>query len=195
MAEIDYHIKMQSLTGEPDECGDLGIAMTSGDQCVLVLVDALGHGKIAHDIALAARSGVEDSRDKPVTEIITEIHHRLKGTRGAVAAACRLDPETGTLLYSGMGNISIRILGSHPERLVTRDGVLGYMIPTPRQGEARLFPGDILVMTSDGIREHYDPDMYPDLFTGSAEDIAEGLIRHLGRQTDDASCIVLRYGI
>ena len=158
-------------------------------------MDALGHGKIAHDIALAARASVEADPPLPVTEIITAIHHSLKGTRGAVAAVCRLDTDTGLLTYSGMGNISIRIIGSRPERLVTRDGVLGYMIPTPRQGETRLFPGDILVMTSDGIREHYDPDMFADLFTGNARDIAQSLIRHLGRQTDDASCIVLRYGL
>jgi len=78
---------------------------------------------------------------------------------------------------------------------MTRDGILGYMIPTPQQGEARLVRGDLLVMSSDGIREHFDPDNFADLFTGSAEDIAWGLIKNLGRQTDDASCIVLRYGI
>lgn len=195
MTQLDFHILEQPLTGEIGECGDLGFVKTTETNCVLALVDALGHGATARRIALAARTCLEKNHEHPVTEIITRIHGCLRGTRGAVAAVCRLDLTTGELVYSGIGNISIRLLGSRQDRLLVRDGILGYMIPTPRQGEARLIPGDLLIMSSDGIREHYDPDNFPDLFTGSAEDIAKSMARNLGRQTDDASCIVLRYGI
>lgn len=195
MAEIDVHIIAKALTGIPEECGDMGFARTDGNRCTLALVDALGHGKTAHGIALTARTCLEENYDRPVTEIVAALHKSLRGTRGAVAAVCRLDLSCDTLIYSGVGNISLRLLGSRQERLVIRDGILGYMIPTLRQSETRLFPGDLLVMSSDGIREHYDPDNYPGMFTGRAEDIAGSVIRDLGRQTDDASCIVVRYGI
>ena len=195
MVELDLHIMERALTGDPEECGDLGFARTLETNGLFCLVDALGHGKTARQIALMAQSYLEENYERPVTEIISGIHKSLRGTRGAVAAVCRLDLSSGTLVYSGMGNISVRILGNGQERLVVRDGVLGYMIPSPRQGQAQLFPGDLLIMSSDGIREHYDPDSFPGLFTGSAKDIAQRLIRDLSKQIDDASCIVVRYGI
>ena len=195
MTELDVYIAEQALTGEPEECGDLGFVKTMGTECLIALVDALGHGKTAHGIAVNAQACLEENYHRPVTEIITRIHQRLKGTRGAVAAVCRLNISTGSLVYSGLGNISIRILGSQQKRLMVKDGILGYMIPTPQKGEDLLIQGDLLVLSSDGIREHYDPDNFPDLFTGSAENIANSLIKNLGRQSDDASCIVLRYGI
>lgn len=195
MTEIDVHIETSPLTGVANECGDLGFVRTGPDTCFLALVDALGHGETAHAIALAAAECLETHHDREPAEVISRLHDHLRGTRGAVAAVCRLDIGSGTMAYSGMGNISLKIIGSRPERLVTRDGVLGYMIPTPRQGEARLYPGDLLVMSSDGIREHFDPDTVPDLFTGTSAEIAAKMIQYLGKQTDDAGCIVLRYGI
>lgn len=195
MVKIDFHIQAHALTGIAEECGDMGFGKSNGDTCFLALVDALGHGPVAHDIAVTAISCLEKNHDKPPAETITCLHRELKGTRGAVAAVCRVDARSGSLTYAGMGNICLRILGSRRERLITREGILGYMIPTPRQAKIRLLPGDILLMTSDGIREHFDPDAYPELFTGSARDIARGLIRDLGKQNDDTSCIVLRYGI
>ncbi len=195
MTDIDLHMAQQALTGFDDECGDLGFSKTDGNTCFLALIDALGHGKTAFEIAIMARDYFETCHDREPAEVIQGLHDCLKGTRGAVAAVCRLNLATGSLIYSGMGNITLRILGSRQERLVTREGILGYMIPTPRQKETQLFAGDIFLMSSDGIREHFDPDEYPALFTGSAEDIAGGMIRQLGKKNDDASCIVLRYGI
>ncbi len=195
MTDIDLHIVQQALTGFDDECGDLGFSKNDGNTCFVALVDALGHGKTAFEVAIMARDYLETCHGREPSEVIKGIHDHLKGTRGAVAAVCRLNLDTGCLTYSGMGNITLRILGSRQERLVTREGILGYMIPTPRQKETQLFPGDTFLMSSDGIREHFDPDEIPELFTGSAKDIAEGMIRQLGKKNDDASCIVLRYGI
>jgi len=51
MSKIDYHMIKQALTGIPDECGDTGFIRVYGDFCFLSLVDALGHGKTAFEIA------------------------------------------------------------------------------------------------------------------------------------------------
>lgn len=195
MANIDLHIIQQALTGFDDECGDLGFSINEGNTCFFALVDALGHGKAAFEIATMARAYFETCYHNEPSDVIKGLHEHLKGTRGAVAAVCRLNLDTGCLIYSGMGNITLRIQGSTPVRLVTREGIIGYMIPTPKQQETRLFLGDILLMSSDGIREHYDPDGYPGLFSGSAKNIAEGMIDQLGKKNDDTSCIVLRYCI
>ncbi|WP_020589217.1 SpoIIE family protein phosphatase [Desulfobacter curvatus] len=192
---IDFHIEKKALTGEPDECGDIGFIKTYDNFCFLALVDVLGHGKPAAQVALLSKDYLAQNYTKQLTDIINGLHGCLRGTRGAVVAACRLDIDTGILQYSGMGNIHLRLFGTRQETLVTKDGIVGYMIPSPVQAQTRLLPGDILVMTSDGIKEHFDLNAYPGITTGQARDICNKFITCLGKGSDDLSCIALRFGI
>lgn len=192
---IDFHIGKKALAGKPDECGDIEFIKTYDNFCFLALVDVLGHGKSAAEVALMSKDYLTQNYTKQLTEIFTGLHGWLRGTRGAVAAACRLNLETGALQYSGMGNIHLRLFGTRRETLITKDGIIGYMMPTPVQAQTRLMPGDILVMTSDGIKEHFDPDAYPGITTGHAKDICNNFISQLEKGSDDVSCIALRFGI
>lgn len=192
---IDFHIEKKALTGEPDECGDIGFVKVYDNFCFLALVDVLGHGKHAAQVANLSKEYLAQNYSKQLTEIINGLHGCLRGTRGAVAAACRLDVDTGVLQYSGMGNIHLRLFGTSHETLITRDGIVGYMIPSPTQAQTRMMSGDILVMTSDGIKEHFDPNAYPGITTGRAKDICSNFITNLGKGSDDISCIVLRFGV
>ncbi len=192
---VDFHLEQRALTGNPDECGDTGFIKQYSHFCFLALVDVLGHGKQAADVAQLSKCYLSQDYTRELTEILNGLHEHLRGTRGAVAALCRLDLETGMLQYSGMGNIHLRLFGSSQETLITKDGVIGYMIPTPAQKEIRLMPRDVLVMTSDGIKEHFDVNAYPDIAEGRAKDICNSFITHLGKNNDDLSCIALRFGI
>lgn len=192
---IDFHLEKKALGGEPDECGDTGLIKIYDNFCFLALVDVLGHGKLAARVALLSKDYLDHNYTKPLIDIINGMHEFLRGTRGAVAAVCRLDLTTGILRYSGMGNIHMRLFGANQESLVTKDGVIGYIMPSPVQNQTRLVSGDILVMASDGIKEHFDPSAYPEITTGRARDICNNFITHLEKGTDDVSCIALRFGI
>lgn len=192
-ALIDTHFAARAITGEGEACGDTGIILDDG--CFLGLVDALGHGPVAAEIAEHAKDYLLHHYHLKLSEIIQGLHDHLKNTRGAVAAVCRLDRSSGILHYSGMGNIRLRIFGHRPQILITRDGILGYMIPSPEANTIQLHDGDILIMHSDGIREHFAPDGYPSLLMGQASDICKNFIEQLGKSNDDVSCIALRYGI
>lgn len=193
MREIDYHLCRQSLTGVMEECGDTGTVMIRGRECFLALVDALGHGSRAREIAVLAEEYFLGHGDDGPAEIIRGLHKHLEMTRGAVAAACRLHLDTGLLRYCGIGNISLRIFGSRPRKLNFREGILGYMIPPAIEKQEKLEPGEILILASDGIREHYEPAEYPDILMGNARQIAESFMKKLRKEIDDASCIALRY--
>ena len=122
------------------------------------------------------------------------LHSHLRGTRGAVASLCRLDQRDGGINYVGVGNINTRIYGSTPRTFIPTDGIVGFTIASPKEHRAMLYPGNILILSSDGVKEHFDPAHYPDLLNGTARKVSENLIDNLGKGDDDASCIVLRYG-
>ena len=140
-----------------------------------------------------AKQFLEQHCHEGLENVMQGLHLCLKGTRGAVAALCRLHIATGSLGFVGVGNISTKVLGPHPLRMVPRDGIVGYMMMSPKEQTVKLYLGDILVMHSDGIKENIDTFEYAGLLKGKAQSIASGLLNQFGKKEDDASCLVLRY--
>ncbi len=192
MRHAECHFASRALTGIAEECGDAGIVRIGTGKVFLGLVDALGHGKRAHDAAILATEYLSGHSDDDLAALMRELHERLRGTVGAVAALCRVFPESGDLHCVGIGNVAVRILGSGSRRLVPRDGVVGYMMPSPVERRERLDPGDVLVLHSDGIREHFELLEWPGFPKCTAGEIASGILERFGKKDDDASCIVMR---
>ena len=71
--------------------------------------------------------------------------------------------------------------------------IVGYMMSTVKEQTVKLLAGDVLVMHSDGIKEHFELSECPEILSGTAESIATALLEQFWKQNDDASCIVLRY--
>jgi negative regulator of sigma-B (phosphoserine phosphatase) len=192
MLKVDYHLVKQALTLRETECGDTGVIKEFDSRCFLALVDVLGHGSEANAVALRAQAYLEQNCSEELVDVMRVLHRNLKGTRGVVAAICCLDIETGVLRYVGIGNIVVRVLGARPYRFVSGDGIVGYMISSVREQTLNLLAGDVLVMHSDGIKEHFELTECPGLLNGTAKSIATGLLNQFGKKTDDAACIALR---
>jgi phosphoserine phosphatase RsbX len=193
MSKVDVYLVKRALLLKEAECGDSGVIKEFDGRFFLALVDVAGHGREAHDVALTAQTYLEQNCRKEPVEVMQGLHTCLKGTRGAVAAICRLDTATGELVYAGMGNIVVRVLGPRAFRFVSRDGIVGYMMSTVREQTLRLLAGDVLVMYSDGIKEHFELTACSEILTGTAKSIATGLLQQFGKKNDDAACIALRY--
>lgn len=193
MARLDYHLVKRSMSGPMEECGDTGVILEGERTCFVALVDGVGHGKEAHRVADVAEQYLREESGRELVEMMQGLHAALKGTRGVVAAVCRLDTGTGEIRFVGIGNITVRIFGERNHRFVSRDGIVGYMIASPREQRERLQPGDLVMLSSDGIKEHFNPDEFPGLLSGPAQKIAETVLQTFGKRDDDASCIVLRY--
>ncbi len=194
--KIDCDLRIRSLTGWDDECGDTGIIISDENYCYFGLVDVLGHGAKAYQTAIKAKEYITNRFEDDLGEILQGLHELLFENRGAVAAICRLNIKTGELCSVGIGNISTRIFGDSQRRIMFKNGIIGntQVAIHVEEDKETLFPGDILVMSSDGLKEHYDIYDYPGILVGSAGCIADQLIEKLGKH-DDISCLVLRYGI
>jgi phosphoserine phosphatase RsbX len=126
-------------------------------------------------------------------DLIKGLHDHLKGSRGVVAALCRLDYANNSIEHVGIGNINVRIYGEKHLSIISRDGIIGYSSISPKIQTSEMYRGDILVLSSDGIKEHFSIEEYPGLLYGSSRKIAENFMSNLGKENDDVSCSVLRY--
>ena len=192
MGKTEYGVSAKALQG--DQCGDSGITLEQKGILLCAVIDGVGHGPNAAIAAVTAKNYIEANAEAPLTEILQGVHEVLKSTQGAVACLCRIDLNSGQLSMAGIGNITCRIFrGLDSERLLSRDGILGYMVSTPREHTRKLDNADLLLMHSDGVREHFELFEYPGLLKGNAASVAARVVDTLGKNNDDASCLAVRF--
>jgi len=165
----------------------------SGDRCMVLAADGLGHGIQAAEAAdEAVRVFRAHSSESPAS-LITRVHDALKKTRGAAAAIAEVRPLAGTLTYAGVGNISGSILSNTLGRsLVSHNGTLGHVMARVQEFKVEWPKDGVLVMHSDGLQTRWDLSRYPGLLGRQPALIAGVLLRDFRRERDDASVLVLK---
>jgi phosphoserine phosphatase RsbX len=190
---VDYYGLVRPRVGCRD-AGDAAIIVASGGKLLAGIVDVLGHGPEAHEVAMKAKHFLDNGLEPgdPLT-LLKGLHDTLRGTRGAAAGLAVLDSADGLVRYAGVGNTTIRRFGTVGDRLVSVDGIVGGTMRTPREQRMSLCRRDIVLMYSDGVRDHFEWRDYPQLLLGDAEKIVRTVIRLFARDYDDAACIAVRY--
>ena len=190
---VDYYGIVRPKVGYRHS-GDATIIVANDGKLLAGIVDVLGHGPEAHEVAVQAKHFLDNSLvlADPV-ELLKGLHNTLRGTRGAAAGLAVLDAAKGLVRFAGVGNTAIRRFGSAADRLVSVDGIVGGTLRTLREQRMSLRPGDVLVMYSDGVRDHFEWRDHPQLLLGDAEKIARAVMRLFGKDHDDAACIAVRY--
>lgn len=192
MPELDYFLAIRPLVGETG-CGDAGIIKEFDNKVFIAIIDILGHGEDAHKVVMICIDFLEKNYRRDLMEIMNSLHQQIKSSQGAVAGLCLLDSKIGELEYVGVGNITARKFGSSNIRIVPRSGIVGYIMPSLREEKMILHRGDVLVLYTDGVKDSFDLEDYPELLVDNAETIANYIISQFGRVEDDAACIALRY--
>lgn len=190
--KVDYFLTIKPFTKNV-ECGDTGIIKEFDHKVFIGIIDVVGHGKEAYKIAVTSKDFLEKNYRKDLVNSMKDLHKCLKDTRGAVAGLCLIDLIAGELKYVGIGNITARIFGSTTVRIVSRTGIIGYIMSTPREEIMKLCTDDVLLLYTDGIKEHFELEDYPELLKDGARTIASTIIHKFGKKNDDAACIALRF--
>ena len=194
MLELDYFLAKRPIFYQKDtECGDTGVIKEFDNKLFIAIVDVLGHGSEAYKLAVICRDFLEKNYKQDLIETMKAFHEHIKGSRGAVAGLCLLDISSGLLKYVGMGDTTARKFGTNPRRLISNDGIIGYIIKTPKEETLELDDGDVFVLYTDGVKEHFGLEDYPGLLKDDAKTIATHIIEQFGKVEDDATCIVVRY--
>jgi hypothetical protein len=174
--------------------GDGHLVARRSLRTLIAVMDGLGHGPEAHKAATAATAAIAEIPDAPLRSLFEHCHKALQRTRGVVMTIASIAAD-GQMEWMSVGNVEGKVVRSAPphrhESVMAHGGIVGYRLPSLYQGSARLDAGDLLVMTTDGIRSDFvssvDPALPPQI-------IATRILEGHSRGYDDALVLVARYG-
>jgi serine phosphatase RsbU (regulator of sigma subunit) len=190
--QLDYGIFNRPSIGERVS-GDTGIVLNRGNLIFLGIIDVLGHGPEAHELARQIETFLRKNWKPDVVATMNHLHSEIKGSRGAAAGLGVFDTATNELSYAGVGNTMVRKLGSRAAQLYSVDGIVGTRMRQPVEQKLHMINSDVILMYSDGVSDRFGLDDYPQLLYESATAIARNIVHRFGKVYDDATCVVLRY--
>jgi len=191
-AKLEHASRIRPCLGERVS-GDAVVIRPLEGGLFAAIVDVLGHGPDAHQLALLIDAYLTRYASSDIPGLMTRLHQHVQGTRGAAAGLCAIDAAEGRVVYAGTGNTVLRRFGKIDTRLVSHDGVLGQNMRTPRVQTLQLEKGDLVVLYTDGVRDRFTAEDYPSVAHHAPKDVVRTLIERFGKDYDDAACIAVRY--
>lgn len=173
--------------------GDAIVVKESTEGVFMSLIDALGHGREAAEVALSAIRYLKAHAGPDVVQVLAGLNDYLSGTRGAMAVLAFGDTATGQITCTGLGNPTIRKVGGGDEAYPSPDGLLGVRFRSPRVRHLQLASDQLLIMHSDGIAETSSRALTAEALNQPVGAIARRIVLGHGRMYDDAACLIARY--
>jgi len=172
--------------------GDVYLVLEDSESTVLAtVIDGLGGGAEAERAARLAAQTIEQYPEYPLQELIRKSHSALHSTRGAVIGLLRLDLAGTSASYVGVGNIGLQVYSRQPIKPISKNGILGFRLPTLLELRYVYDPGDVFVLYSDGVSATFAQDATIDL-KQPPQLMAEHILRAYGKLTDDATVVVIK---
>jgi negative regulator of sigma-B (phosphoserine phosphatase) len=193
---IDWGVAHATLRGEPVS-GDCHLVVPFPNGALAAVVDGLGHGRSAADAAEAAVASLQSHCQDPVESLFRRCHESLRGTRGATLSMASFDAARGTLSWMGVGNVEGVVLRADRDALPARvwirlfPGVVGHHMPAFRPVTTLIYPGDLLILFTDGVRADF---LSEPIFRQEPQRMADGICSKHRKATDDSLVLVARYG-
>ena len=91
--------------------GDAVVTLPLDGGIFVAIVDVLGHGPEAHELARTIDTYLGRYASTDISGLMIRLHQHLKGARGAVGGLCSIDAASGRATYAGTGNTVLRHFG------------------------------------------------------------------------------------
>jgi serine/threonine protein phosphatase PrpC len=171
--------------------GDSYLVKTNGSTELVAVIDGLGGGTAAAEAAKKAYDAIEANVDRPLATIMQAAHNACVGTRGAVVGLLRLDLEKHEATYMGVGNIGIYVVSKHVIKPLSRNGIVGYRMPSLMEHKATYDSGDTFILFSDGISMRFaDAPLMNEAL--APQPLADRILESFGKSIDDATVVVAK---
>jgi anti-sigma regulatory factor (Ser/Thr protein kinase) len=168
---------------------------THGYKVKIAMIDGLGHGSAAHVAATTSITSLKGFNRMLPTDELKQLHIDLKKTRGAVITIAHIDRLNKTLLYSGVGNISMKVITPVTSKgCFSYNGIVGHIMPASLNDHSLSWADkDVLVMHSDGISSRWDTMKYPGILLHHPVILCAALYKDHDRGNDDSTVLVGKY--
>ncbi|HYQ01011.1 MAG TPA: SpoIIE family protein phosphatase [Polyangiaceae bacterium] len=155
------------------------------NRTLLAVIDGLGHGPGAAEASERAVKQMEGgSLGTSALELMTSVHHALRGSRGAVGTICLIDRDR--LEACAVGNVSLMTANCYVP-LVLSPGILGQSVSKFRVASAQLAAGARLALLSDGLSLRFKLDELREL---TPREVCKSIVDRFRRYDDDATVLV-----
>jgi phosphoserine phosphatase RsbX len=191
---LEWAMAGRPLPGEAVS-GDLALALRTGDDVLLAVIDGLGHGVLAAEAAGRARDTLKDHVGEALHELLDACHVALQRTRGVTMTLAAVDCGRGLLHWTGVGNVEARLVRTEgaQSRMVDsallHGGTLGYRLPQVRVRTVELEGDELLVMATDGIAADFTSDLAA---AAPVDQVVTDILDRHGRSNDDALVVAAR---
>ncbi|WXG44577.1 MAG: ATP-binding protein [Promethearchaeati archaeon SRVP18_Atabeyarchaeia-1] len=169
--------------------GDDYLVKEWNGQTLLVVIDGLGHGEEAAVASTKARQYVLENHTRDVEQIVSSLHTHLRGTRGVVAGAVRIDRTAHRLIFCGIGNVDVSIVAEPPMHPTSLDGILGVNARKIMKFGYTYDTLRAVVLYSDGVSGRFSLSDYP-LAYEQPQFVAERILDEWGNRNDDATIAI-----
>ena len=192
-ASIDWGVAGRPIAGE-ERSGDLHVVRQVDDGVLAAVIDGLGHGDGAADVAASAGEILGRYAAEPVEQLAARCHEGLRHTRGVVMGLARFAHE-GSMMWLAVGDAEgVFVPGGADEKsirtLPQHRGIVGGNLPPLHPVRVDLSPGDVVVMATDGV----DPGgLRRGLLRSTPQWLATDMLAKSARAHDDALVLVIRY--
>lgn len=174
-------------------CGDVCGHWHADGITSLCVVDGLGHGEAAEVVANLAVDYVARHLSQSLSEIFAGCDAHLRSTRGVVMGVAMIDEGSGRLAYAGVGNTRALVCGRRVVMFGATPGIVGGGYRSLTNDAAMLRPSDLVILTTDGVKEGFGMWRYDSTLRADVYGLAERIMRDWGRESDDAAVLVFRH--
>lgn len=172
--------------------GDTYVIRDFGEHFLLAaVIDGLGGGHEAARASEGAAEVLQKHPDYALKDLMRQAHDAIQGTRGAVIAALRFDLNLRHIDYIGVGNIGVQVYSQQPIKPISKNGIVGYRLPSLLQLHYSYNAGDTFILYSDGISSQFGLDGTIDSSL-SPQTLADTILAKYGKTIDDATIVVIR---
>jgi serine/threonine protein phosphatase PrpC len=191
---VEYGLAKHAHMGE-GESGDLHMVCCNQNGVLIAVIDGIGHGEGAAEVAKTAATVLRNSADDPVISLVERCHERLKGTRGVVLSMAFVSPEQKMMTWIGVGNVQTVLVradirkGNIQESLLLRAGVVGSKLPSLQASVLPVSQGDTVVFVTDGIQGDFSTGLSA---KENPQRAADRILSKFRNRNDDALVLVAR---
>jgi negative regulator of sigma-B (phosphoserine phosphatase) len=191
---LEYGLAKRAHVGE-GESGDLHMVCCNQHGVLIAVIDGIGHGEEAAEVAKTAAALLQSSVDEPVISLVERCHEKLRGSRGVVLSLAFVSPEQKMMTWLGVGNVHGVLVradtkrGNAKESLLLRAGVVGSKLPYLQASVLPVSHGDTVIFATDGIQSDFSTTLSA---RENPQRAADRILSHFRSGNDDALVLVAR---